>query len=54
MKSMVNLHNSCNEGVDASDDLLCTAGVENVRLTATRPASLRICHPGRNANKDFF
>ena len=25
MKSMVNLHNSCNEGVDASDDLLPTA-----------------------------
>ena len=28
MKSMVNLHNSCNEGVDASDDLLLTTGYE--------------------------
>ena len=26
MKSMVNLHNSCNEGVDASDDLLLSLG----------------------------
>ena len=28
MKSMVNLHNSCNEGVDASDDLLLSTGYE--------------------------
>ena len=28
MKSMVNLHNSCNEGVDASDDLLSSTGYE--------------------------
>ena len=28
MKSMVNLHNSCNEGVDASDDLLFSTGYE--------------------------
>ena len=26
MKSMVNLHNSCNEGVEASDDLLLSTG----------------------------
>ena len=29
MKSMVNLHNSCNEGVDASDDLLLSTGYES-------------------------
>ena len=28
MKSMVNLHNSCNEGVDASDELLLSTGYE--------------------------
>ena len=28
MKSMVNVHNSCNEGVDASDDLLLSTGYE--------------------------
>ena len=28
MKSMVNLHNSCNEGVDASDELLVSTGYE--------------------------
>ena len=28
MKSMVNLHNSCSEGVDASDDLLLSTGYE--------------------------
>ena len=28
MKSMVNLHNSCNEGVDASDDLLLSTSSE--------------------------
>ena len=28
MKSTVNLHNSCNEGVDASDDLLLSTGYE--------------------------
>ena len=28
MTSVVNLHNSCNEGVDASDDLLLSTGYE--------------------------
>ena len=28
MKSVVNLHNSCNEGVDSSDDLLLSTGYE--------------------------
>ena len=37
MKSMVNLHNSCNEGVDASDDLLLSTGKGSWHQQAKTP-----------------
>ena len=40
MKSMVNLHNSCNEGVDVNDDLLLSTGLLGDRsMYGTLPAA---------------
>ena len=40
MKSMVNLHNSCNEGVDASDDLLLSTEQEVLAVLSARVTEL--------------